>query len=420
MSKVLGTSIELTGGQYTIQGLPAVEMAERFGTPLYVYDGDWVNTRYSELYDLIAWPRLRVLYAMKANYSPAILRLLLENGAYLDTVSPGEVELALKIGFPPGRLLYTANSITDAEMTEVQSKGVLLNIGSLSRLEKYGRAFPGTEVCLRFNPDVVAGSHAKIQTGGDLTKFGILLQDLPRVLELAATYRLSVVGLHEHTGSGISETDKVFQSMRNLLSIATPEAFPELRFVDFGGGFKVPYSPDEKRIDYASFGAQIRTIFAEFCAAYGRDLDMYFEPGKYVVAESGYMIVEVNTLKNNKGRLIAGTNSGFGHLIRPMIYDAYHHIVNLSNPHGPPRTYDVCGNICETGDRFATDRVLPEVCEGDLLAILNAGAYCCAMGSVYNLRPLPTEVLVHKGQATLARKGLSNVELADEILRTYE
>lgn len=419
MSKVLGSSIDLSDGQYTIQGIPAIELAKRYGTPLYVYDGDWVLKRYAELYDLIAWPRLRVLYAMKANYSPAILRLLLENGAYLDTVSPGEVELALKIGFPPERLLYTANSITDAEMAEVQTKGVFLNIGSLSRLEKYGHAFPGTDVCLRFNPDVVAGAHAKIQTGGDLTKFGILLQDVPQVLEIVARHDLAVVGLHEHTGSGIAETDKVFQSMKNLLAIATPDAFPNLRFVDFGGGFKVPYSPQEKRINYASFGARIGAIFAQFCESYGRKLDMYFEPGKYVVAESGYMIVEVNTLKDNKGRLIAGTNSGFGHLIRPMIYDAYHHIVNLSNPAGSPKTYDVCGNICETGDRFATDRELPEIREGDLLAILNAGAYCCAMGSVYNLRPLPTEVLIHDGEATLARQGLSNVELADEILRTY-
>jgi len=419
MSNVLGTSIGLSDGQYTIQGIPGIELAERYGTPLYIYDGDWVLKRYTELHDLITWPRLRVLYAMKANYSPAILRLLLENDAYLDTVSPGEVELALKIGFPPERLLYTANSITDAEMAEVQTKGVLLNIGSLSRLEKYGQAFPGTEVCLRFNPDVVAGAHAKIQTGGDLTKFGILLQDVPQVLEIVGRYGLSVVGLHEHTGSGIAETDKVFQSMRNLLAVATPDAFPDLRFVDFGGGFKVPYSPEEERINYASFGAQIGAIFAQFCESYGRELDMYFEPGKYVVAESGYMIVEVNTLKDNRGRLIAGTNSGFGHLIRPMIYDAYHHIVNLSNPAGSPKTYDVCGNICETGDRFATDRELPEIREGDLLAILNAGAYCYAMGSVYNLRPLPTEVLIHRGEATLARKGLSNVELADEILRTY-
>jgi len=420
MALVLGTSLDLSDGRYSIQGLPAAGLAEQYGTPLYVYDGDWMLTRYRELYDFITWPNLRVLYAMKANYNPSLLRVLQEDGAYLDTVSPAEVEMALKLGYSPDRLLYTANSITDAEMAEVQAKGVLFNIGSLSRLEKYGKAFPGTEVCLRVNPDVVAGAHAKIQTGGDLTKFGILLQDVPTVLALVKQYNLTVVGLHEHTGSGIAETEKVFQSMRNVLAIATPDAFPDLRFVDFGGGFKVPYSPDENRIDYASFGAQIGAIFADFCKAYGRDLDLYFEPGKYVVAECGYMIVEVNTLKDNKGRLIAGTNSGFGHLIRPMIYDAYHHIVNLSNPDGALKTYDVCGNICETGDRFAADRELPEIREGDLLAILNAGAYCYAMGSVYNLRPLPTEIMVHDGVATLSRRGLTNEELVDAILRSCE
>jgi diaminopimelate decarboxylase len=253
-------------------------------------------------------------------------------------------------------------------------------------------------------------------TGGDLTKFGVLLQDVETVKEIVAKYNLKVVGLHEHTGSGLQHTASVFQSMKNLMAIATPENFPELRFLDFGGGFKVPYKPDEKRVDYVEMGAEITRLFSEFCEKYGKELEMYFEPGKYIVAEAGYMLVEVNTLKDNKGRQIAGCNSGFPQLIRPMFYDAYHHILNLSNPDGEMKFYDVCGNICETGDRFAEQRELPEVREGDILSIENAGAYCYAMGGVYNLRPMPTEVVVSNGKVAQVRKGVSSEELINMII----
>ncbi|MDD5599424.1 MAG: diaminopimelate decarboxylase, partial [Victivallaceae bacterium] len=293
---------------------------------------------------------------------------------------------------------------------------VLFNIGSLSRLEKFGREFPGSDICLRFNPDVVDGEHAKLMTGGDLTKFGILLQDVEKVKKIIARYNLRVVGLHEHTGSGLQHTSSVFRSMENLMAIATPENFPDLHFLDFGGGFKVPYKPDEKRVDYVAMGAEITRLFEKFCAGYGRKLQMYFEPGKYIVAEGAYLLVTVNTIKDNKGRLIVGCNSGFPQLIRPMLYDAYHHIENLSNPEGAKKVCDVCGNICETGDHFARQRELPEIREGDVLAIQNAGAYCYSMGGVYNLRAMPAEVFVKNGRAKLARKALSTEELVDMII----
>lgn len=391
-------------------------LAEEYGTPLYVYDGDLVARRYHELYDFIPWPGLKILYAMKANYNPAILQLLHEEGACLDTVSPAEVILAQRIGFLPEEILYTANNLTEAEMREVESTGVLMNIGSLSRLEKFGRAFPGSRVCVRFNPDVVAGAHAKIRTGGDLTKFGILMSNAGKVASIVRGHDLTVVGLHSHTGSGISETGKVYESIRNLLSVARTGYFPDLEFVDFGGGFKVPYHPDEPRIDYPAFGQTIGEMFSEFCEEYGRKLEMYFEPGKYIVAEAGHLLVTVNTLKDNRGRMIAGTDSGFPQLIRPMFYDAYHHIENISNPDGPEGKYDICGNICETGDRFAEQRSLSEVREGDLLSLQNAGAYCYSMGGIYNMRPMPAEVLVRKGRSSLVTPRMANSELADSIL----
>jgi diaminopimelate decarboxylase len=192
--------------------------------------------------------------------------------------------------------------------------------------------------------------------------------------------------------------------------------FPSLEFVDFGGGFKVPYHPDEHAYDYSEFGRVLGEIFSEFCAAYGRELLMFFEPGKYIVAESGSLLVRVTTLKDNRGRLIAGTDSGFPQLIRPMFYGAYHHIVNLSNRNAEPRAYDICGNICETGDNFATERPIAEIREGDILQIQNAGAYCYSMGGVYNLRPMPAELLWHNNQATLARRRLSPAELVALIV----
>lgn len=398
------------------EGNVLVDLAKKYGTPLYVYDGDLIIRRFKELYHFIKWPKLRILYAMKANYNIAVLKLLKDHGAYLDAVSPAEVHLALKLGYSPGQILYTANNITDREMHDVKKTNVLMNIGSLSRLEKYARVYPGTEVCLRFNPDVVAGAHEYVKTGGELTKFGILLQDVPVVIQIANQYHLKIIGLHEHTGSGIAEAESVYQSMKNLLSIAKSENFPYLRFVDFGGGFKVPYSPDEIRINYEKFGEKIAEIFSGFCREYGKELEMYFEPGKYIVAEAGSLVVQVNTLKDNRGRLIAGTDSGFPQLIRPVVYGAYHQIRNLSNPGGAVKKYDVTGNICETGDCFAVQRDLPEIREGDFLAIRNSGAYCYSMGGIYNLRPMPPEVLIVNRKARLVTGRLSNEELAESII----
>jgi len=394
-----------------------LDYANKYGTPLYVYDGNQILDRYKELYEFIDYPKLKILYAMKANYNVGILKLLKKNNAYLDTVSPGEVMLALKLGFTKDEILFTSNNITDAEMNEVQETGVLFNIGAISSLEKYGKSFPGNNVCVRFNPDVYAGENKYVQTAGAITKFGILMSDLDKVLEIAAKYKLKIVGIHEHTGSGIGQTEKVFESMNNLLSIATKENFPDLEFIDFGGGLKVNYTPTAQHIDWKKFGEKVSEVFTEFCKNYGKELYMYFEPGKFVVAESGYLIIEVNTIKNNRGRLIAGTNSGFNHLIRPLLYGSYHHIENLTNPNGKKYLYDVCGNICESGDCFAEQRELPEIREGDLLVIKIAGAYCYSMGSIYNLRSMPSELLVIDDQEYLITKKLSSSQIADLIIQ---
>ena len=393
-----------------------LELAQTYGTPLYVYDADKVVANYNSLFEFIKYDRLQIHYALKANYNIDLLKALRDAGACLDTVSPGEVHLALALGFDRNKIIFTANNLKDEEVAEVQALNVLFNIGSLSRLEKYGKAYPGSRICVRFNPDVVDGDSANTATGGDLAKFGILMQDVDKVVQLARKYDLHIVGLHEHTGSGLQHTESVFQSMKNLMSLATADRFPELEFLDFGGGFKVPYRPDEERVDYAAMGSEIVTLFKDFCRKYGKELTLKFEPGKYMVAEAGVMLTAVNTLKFNRTRTIAGCDAGFPQLIRPVFYGAYHHIENLSNLDGENKIYDVCGNICESGDRFAEQREVAEIREYDVLAIYNAGAYCYSMGGIYNLRSMPSEVVIRHGEAFISRLRKSNVELAAELL----
>jgi len=395
-------------------------IAKEHGTPTYVYNGDLIAQKYRQAYEFIKYPNLQIFYAMKANYNTDILGLLEACGAHIDAVSPGDVRLALKNGYTPDRLLYTAVNITDAEMNEVKELGVLMNIGELSRLEKYAKAYPGTEICLRFNPEVMAGEFVQIQTAGELSKFGILMEDIEKVKRIVAKYNLKVVGLHSHTGSGIADTGKFYQSMEKIAALATRKNFPDLRFLDFGGGFKVPYEPGEHKVDYARFGAEITRLMTSFSDRYGKPLELRFEPGKYMVAESGYLLVEANTIRNNRGRIIVGVNSGFPQLIRPVMYGAYHHIINLTNPTGKIITCDQTGNICEGGDAFAKNRKMPEIREGDILAILNAGAYCYSMGGIYNLRSMPSEVMVVEGKPFLSTRRKSSEELVQQIMRRNE
>ena len=390
------------------------QLAARHGTPLYVYDADLVRHRYRALLACFPWP-VRLFYAMKANYNPAILGVLRDEGAAVDAVSPADVLLALACGFTADQILFTANRTTEDEMALVYDCGVLCNLGSLSQLRRYGAAHPGTRVCIRLNPMVVTGEHEYVSTAGHNNKFGIAIDRMDDVLEVVRAHELCVVGFHEHTGSGIPESVHMKQGAQNVLAAIDPAEFPDLEFVDFGGGFRVPYRDDEASIDYAAFGGEMSALFESFCQRYGRRLDMYFEPGKYLVAQAGTLLVTVTDIVTTGDKQLAGVNSGFPQLIRPMFYGAWHEVRNISNPDGEAQVYDVVGNICESGDCFATDRLIPEIREGDVLAIETAGAYCYSMGGHYNLRPMPAEVLVDGGEATLVTPRQGHAELAEQI-----
>lgn len=412
-------SIYYDGNDYKMQGKKLLDICNGVDSPSYIYDMNYILAKYQRLKGYFSVDKLQLFYAMKANYNPHMLRVMREYGFCLDTVSPAEVLLGLKLGFDKKKILFTGNNMTDDQMDVVHSQGVLFVIDSLSRLDQYGKSYPGSNVALRINPDVVAGENFKVQTAGDLSKFGILMSDVPKAIAISREYNLRIIGLHEHTGSGISDTDKVMESLNNLISLAKPEDFPDLEFIDFGGGFKVPYSPDDHEIDYVEFGRRTTELIKDLCSLYKRDLSLYFEPGKYLVADSGCLILQVNTIKNNKGRLIVGTDAGFPQLMRPVLYGAYHHIVNISNPQGSPQKYDVYGNICESSDCFAFEREIPQIRVGDYLAIMNAGGYCRSMASEYNLRPFPSEYLLYNEELITTKKSLTHSELVDRILKDY-
>jgi diaminopimelate decarboxylase len=388
----------------------AASLIQQFGSPLYVYDEKIIRQRAQELANAFSgWKKTRLFYACKANNNPHILRIIREEGAGLDCVSIYEVELGLHTGFSPSQIIFTVNNMSDEEMHYAQNKKILLNIDSLSRLEKYGRAYPHSNVCIRLTPEVIAGHHKKVQTGHKECKFGILREEIPEVLRIMQQYHLRIIGLHEHTGSGIKNMSVTFGSMRQLMQIALQ--FPNLQFLDFGGGFPVPYNPQEKRIHLQQFGKQATQLFKEFCIKYGRELNMYFEPGRYYVAEAGILLCTVTTLKQRGSKTFVGVNTGFHHLIRPVMYDSYHHITNTRS--GLQKKYSIFGNTCESGDCFGRDRMLSLVHEGDILAIHTTGAYGFSMASQYNSRALPAEVLISHSNARVIR----NRETFKDIIR---
>ena len=392
------------------------EAAERFGTPTYVYVEATVRERCRGLREALAGLPVRLLYALKANPAPALLRVIADEGFGFDAVSPGEVALLRALGVPAERVLFTTTSTTDVELDAAAEAGVLLNLDDAERVATFGDRHPGAEVCVRFNPGVGAGHHRHVVTGGKEAKFGVPLDQAEAVAAAAARRGLRVVGVHQHVGSGVRSAAELWPAVDALLGVAG--LFPALRFVDAGGGLGVPYRPGEAALDPATLRAGVARPALDRLAAAGRGgVELWFEPGRYLVAEAGALVTRVHTLKDTGDRVFAGTDSGFNHLLRPTLYGAYHALANLSNPGGPPRPYDVVGNVCESGDLFARAREVQELRRGDLLAVLDAGAYGSSMASTYNLRPLPAEVVLRPdGALDLVRPRQTPEDVARSVL----
>ncbi|MCX7606422.1 MAG: diaminopimelate decarboxylase [Bacteroidia bacterium] len=395
-----------------IQGIPLIDLAKTYGTPLYVYDAEKIAHQVHTLRAAFSSLPVRLLYAAKALSTQAILQLMHRLGTGLDAVSIQEVQLGLLAGFSPSDILFTPNGVSFEEIAQAVQLGVRINIDNISLLEQFGHQY-GSSVpcCVRLNPHILAGGHAKISTGHIDSKFGISILQLRHLKRVIQSWGIRINGLHVHTGSDILDANAFLEMARLLFEVGVE--FPELEFIDFGSGFKVAYRPGDITTDVNGLAESLKAEYEAFLRSYGRPVEIWFEPGKFFVSEAGYLLVQVNVVKSTPAAVFVGVNSGLNHLIRPMFYDAYHDIVNLSRTSGPQRVYTIVGYICET-DTFGSDRLLHEVQEGDILAIKNAGAYGFTMSSNYNSRLRPAEVLVYRGRPYLIRRA----ETLEDLLRT--
>ncbi|MCF6213435.1 MAG: diaminopimelate decarboxylase [Flavobacteriaceae bacterium] len=377
-------------------------LAKKYDTPLYVYDADIIASQYNRITEAFKTVKnIKINYAVKALSNLSVLKLFKSFNSGLDTVSIQEVKLGLKAGFSPKDIIFTPNGVSLIEIEEVAKLGVQINIDNLSILEQFGNHYPDIPVCVRINPHVMAGGNRKISVGHIDSKFGISIHQVPHILRIAKNTKMKINGVHMHTGSDILDIDTFLVATEILFNVS--KEFKNLEFIDLGSGFKVPYKEGDISTNIEELGEKLSVRFNEFCKNYGRDISLMFEPGKFLVSESGHFLAKVNVIKQTTSNVFAGIDSGFNHLIRPMFYDSYHHITNISNPKGRERYYTIVGYICET-DTFGANRRINEINEGDILCFNNAGAYCFSMASNYNSRYRPAEVLYYKGKDYLIRE----------------
>ena len=388
-----------------------LNIVKEFRSPVYVYDAAKIETQYKRLTSAFSKVKqLKINYAVKALSNISVLKLMKKLGACLDTVSIQEVKLGLVAGFNPQHIIYTPNGVSIEEIETVAKLGVQINIDNLSILEQFGTKHPKISVCIRINPHVMAGGNTNISVGHIDSKFGISIHQVPHILRIVENTGMQINGIHMHTGSDILDID-VFLYASEIL-FETAKNFKNLEFIDFGSGFKVPYKEGDIETDIEEFGEKLTARFKTFCKNYGKGITLAFEPGKFLVSEAGYFLTKVNVIKQTTSTVFAQVDSGFNHLIRPMLYGSQHEIINISNPNGKQRFYSVVGYICET-DTFATNRRIAEINEGDILAFKNAGAYCFTMASNYNSRYRPAEVLWYNDQAHLIQKR----EVFDDLIK---
>ena len=394
-----------------------LKLASTYGSPLYVYDTNKIEAQYNRLTDAFSTVKnLKLNYAVKALSNINILKFFNNIGAGLDTVSIQEVQLGLTTGIDPKKIIFTPNGVSLIEIEKVAKLGVQINIDNLSILELFGQKHPEIPVCIRINPHIMAGGNSKISVGHIDSKFGISIHQVPHIKRVVENTGMNINGIHMHTGSDILDIDTFLRATEILFDVA--KQFENIDFIDFGSGFKVPYKEGDISTDIEQLGLQLSERFNKFCVEYGKEITLMFEPGKFLVSDAGVFLAKVNVVKQTTSTVFAHVDSGFNHLVRPMMYDSYHHITNISNPEGRDRYYSVVGYICET-DTFGSNRRIPEISEEDVLCFHNAGAYCFSMASNYNSRCLPAEVMIHQGKAYLIRKRqtiqdiLHNQEIVD-------
>ncbi|WP_299104393.1 diaminopimelate decarboxylase [uncultured Tenacibaculum sp.] len=388
-----------------------LKLTETYGSPLYVYDTDIIKGQYKKITSAFSKvKRVKINYAAKALSNINILKVFNSLKSGLDTVSIQEVKLGLLAGFDPKNIIYTPNGVSLKEIEDVAKLGVQINIDNLSILELFGQNNPKIPVCIRINPHIMAGGNSKISVGHIDSKFGISIHQVPHIKRVVENTGMRINGIHMHTGSDILDIDTFLRASEILFEVA--KQFDNIDFIDFGSGFKVPYKTGDISTNIEELGTKLSKRFNEFCKEYGKELTLMFEPGKFLVSQSGYFLAKVNVIKQTTSTVFAGIDSGLNHLIRPMFYNSYHQIENLSNPKGRERYYSIVGYICET-DTFGSNRRINEIAEDDVLCFHNAGAYCYSMASNYNSRYRPAEVMLYNGKDYLIRKR----ETFDDIIK---
>jgi diaminopimelate decarboxylase len=393
--------MELENNQYSIQGIQLNDLFKKYDTPLYVYDGNKILGQYQKLSNSLKVKKCSINYACKANSNLSILKLLCTQGAGLDAVSLQEIHTGLHVGFSPDKIVYTPNGVSIQEIEEAIKLGVKINLDNIEMLEYFGHHYPDYAFGIRINPHILAGGNFNISVGHIDSKFGISIHQIPLVERIVKALKMNINGIHMHTGSDILDIN-VFLIAADIL-FETAKKFPTIQYVDFGSGFKVKYKPEDIETDIQEFGQMISDKFNTFCQEMNKEYTLMFEPGKYLVSESGYFFVKTNVIKQTTSTVFAGIDSGFNHLIRPMFYNAHHDMFNVNNPGGKPKIYSVVGYICET-DTFGWNRVIEELKINDVIGFKNAGAYCFSMSSNYNSRFRPAEVLILDGKEYLIRE----------------
>jgi diaminopimelate decarboxylase len=404
--------MNLVDDQYCIQNIKILDLVKQFGSPLYVYDGAKIEEKVNDLKSAFSTLKMKIKYACKANTNISLLKLMNKLGVEIDVVSPQEMHLAFKAGFGSSQITFTSSGVSFNEIEECVAQNVQVNIDNLPTLEAFGKKYGNSvPVMLRIRPNVQGGGNLKISTGHKDSKFGIAIEQKELILELVNKYNLNIIGLHQHTGSDIKDGGTFVEAASIMMELAF--SFPNLKIMDFGGGFKVAYKKGDSVTDMVDLGQKLTASFKEFCTKYGRELEIWFEPGKYLVSECGYLLASANVIKQNPTSTLIGLNTGLNHLIRPMMYDAFHDVVNVSKPNATKTLkYNVVGYMCETDD-IAKDRELPLTDQNDVFCIKNAGAYGFTMSSNYNSRFRPAEVLIYNNKTHLVRKR----ETIEDILK---
>ncbi|MDR2707445.1 MAG: diaminopimelate decarboxylase [Nitrososphaerota archaeon] len=403
--------LENRKGSLYFDGFSVEELAQKYDTPLYVLSEKRIRENYNRLYDALAgkYKDVRIYYACKANTNLTVLKILQLEGAYLDAVSPGEVFMGLSSGFAPERILFTGTSVRSDELKFLVDAGVTINIDSQSELDRLFKIAVPSTISIRVNPEIGDGHHDHCITAGPQVKFGLCEEDVLKAYAVAKKARVERFGIHMHIGSGILNINSYIQAVEKLLGIAKrvhDELDITFDFIDIGGGFGVSYHPDDDDLNLSEFVSKIVSLFKAKVKEYklGKPF-LCVEPGRYIICDASILLTTVNTVKLTPYRKFIGVDAGFNTLARPAMYGSYHHILAANKLNSKSNeTFDVVGPLCESGDVLAKDRKLPLIVEGDVLAVLNAGAYGFSMSSQYNSRPRAAEVMICQGKPVLVRE----------------